>query len=344
MRRPADNALAMYDAGPVLPHYLQREPEHRPTAEYGNLAPRVGEVLELLWPDDPRNVSKRVIEYRVAVQHLDTDGGTATTREYPNCIALNPLAGLADRCVNTYRADGAQGRQGLGKGSKVLLLCLNGETASAVILGGIRDQADATDASLRETYGDHFYVWRFNGCRMIVTADGTFSLDRSGPTDINGDTLDGTPEDSVANLTFNSDGSVTLGARNSRTSAKAEQRFAVNQPARRLELHAGSAVHVGDATENVIRGKSYRTAQRAHHRTVRAVLQVAQGALASIQTSLEATAKLMVIPIVGPVLAASAFQALAVQVKILGTLCQQFNDSLAEFESDDWLSRYFLAQ
>ena len=144
-RSPTMQGTGGLTVEPVLPHYLEMRPPSGDGA-FGNMVMRVGEVQELIPPDDPRNLSKKFIEYRVLVQHLDGETLTGTSREYAHCVLINPFGGLADRAFWLLRADSKRDDTGLGKGSKVLMMCVNGEHNSAVILGGVRYETDAGDA------------------------------------------------------------------------------------------------------------------------------------------------------------------------------------------------------
>jgi hypothetical protein len=73
---------------------------------------RMGEVQDIIYPDDKRSRSKKFVEYRVLVQRRAN--GTGNTKVYENCMLWNPLAGLADRCEFTLRADTSENRDKTG--------------------------------------------------------------------------------------------------------------------------------------------------------------------------------------------------------------------------------------
>ena len=315
--------------GPVLPSYLDHLDERPPTAEYGNTALRSGEVVELIWPDDPRSLSKRVLEYRVRVQHAD-DGGAATTREYSNCVLLNGFGSVADRATWTLRPGGSASPEGLGKGAKVVLACLNGESASGVILGALRDEHETlTDTDTRKTLGDHFLSWRFNGIHTVVAADGTFSLNHYGPS--NEDGIVPSEQLKRSGFTMAPDGSLLLGARND-PNGSANQLIRVNQPDRKIELVAGNGVHLGTATDKMLLGSTYREAQGAYHDAVQLLLNLVEQTLGTISDALQSIATSMAIPLVGPVLAAPQIAAVAAQVKILKEIANKCAEEIEQFE------------
>lgn len=151
---------------------------------FENVRLRYGEVKRVVHPDAPASRSKRFIEYDVLVPHREND--TAVTKLYQNCLLVNPLGGLADYEVWTLRPSrpqpggaGADDFVELGLGSKVLLLCINGEHAEAVILGGIRDER-STDVG-RKARGHH-YERVFNGVTTTVEDDGSWQVEVKGKT------------------------------------------------------------------------------------------------------------------------------------------------------------------
>lgn len=175
----------------VLPAHLSGL-EHYDGGAFGNVRLRVGEVQAIYWPTDDKNISKTFVEYDVFVQHRSS--GTAASKMYNHCIALDRFGGLADTGTSTYRPDPAAARKNTkrepvpGQGSKVLLLCINGENHNAVIIGGIRDMN--ADKDVKEA-GHHLH-WRFNGIDLSISKDGELVLEYQGAQK-----ADGSLEDSV---------------------------------------------------------------------------------------------------------------------------------------------------
>jgi hypothetical protein len=172
----------------VIPSYLGMRSRGRPgdNGSQNNLALRMGEVKELVYPDNPRNISKRFIEYRVEVQHSDGNG-PGVGAIYEGCILANPLGGMADRSSFTLRADEAAqaSPDGIGTGSKVLLLCVNGQTTQAVIISGVRDTTQ--DQTTVESKADgHNLFWEFNGIGFKVNKDGEATVSFRGATKTDG--------------------------------------------------------------------------------------------------------------------------------------------------------------
>lgn len=154
-----------------------------------NVMLRIGEVQQIFYPEDQENVSKRFIEYQVLVQ-MRTNG-TAVTKMYEHCIAIDHFAGIADFSYATFRADNTatventQRRLAPGKGARVLLLCINGESLNAVVLGGIRNAAAPTDVKDTKDDGHHLRSV-FNGVDFSINKDGEFTLTYNGATQLDG--------------------------------------------------------------------------------------------------------------------------------------------------------------
>lgn len=168
----------------MIPHYLSSSSNQADA--FGNVLLRQGQVTAIIYPEDTRSLSKRLVEYEVLVQHRDPGTDTSTTRTY-RATLLNSLCGLRDRSRLRLRAE-KPGKDGSGRGSKVVVLCMNGEHAQAVILGGLRDERD-TDKGWRDE--DVAWDWEVNGVAASVDAAGELHLERGGPTDLAGEQSSG---------------------------------------------------------------------------------------------------------------------------------------------------------
>lgn len=142
-----------------------------------NLRLRFGEVKREILPTDKGSRSKTYLEYDVLVQHYEA--GSATYRLYHNCVLLNINAGLADYSYHSLRTSDKADFH-LGNGSRVYLLCVEGNDARAVIIGGPQQ---AKDSFLKDQ--KHF-VWEFNGVNFQVNPDGSFTITNKGKTNILG--------------------------------------------------------------------------------------------------------------------------------------------------------------
>jgi hypothetical protein len=176
----------------------------------GNYSLRIGEVQAIYYPEDRQNVSKMFIEYKVLVQHKAN--GTGVTKSYDHVLAIDHLGGIADYSYSTFRADNAatkvEGKfRKPGKGARVLLLCINGESQNAVIIGGIRNPVGPKDKKESGHHAHHV----FNGVDIEVNKDGEFTLTRGGASKVDGTLAQGVKEESTGTFVkFDKDGNVTV--------------------------------------------------------------------------------------------------------------------------------------
>lgn len=155
------------------------------TDGYGNHLLRLGEVKRVIYPEHKDSRSQKFIEYDVLVQHREN--GTAVTKMYHNCFLADPLGGFSDYSFRSLRVDEARTGEAsddaktveLGFGSKVLILCISGSHAEAIIISGIPD--DRRSDRGRKSKGHHL-EWVFNGVATTISDDGSFSIEYRGPT------------------------------------------------------------------------------------------------------------------------------------------------------------------
>lgn len=174
---------------------------------FGNVRLRPGEVQAIYGKNHAMNVSKKFTEYDVYVQHRANH--TAVSKMYNHVYAMDAFGGIADTYTYTLRADASGNRFPLkpGLGSKVLILCLNGENDNAVIIGGIRDSNGPVDDP---ALGHHLH-WRFNGIDASINKDGELVIEYQGAQNNDGSLADGVDEKSTGTtITFSKDGNVEI--------------------------------------------------------------------------------------------------------------------------------------
>ena len=291
---------------------------------------RRGEVREIIYPDDDRSISKKRLEYRVAVQHRDPFTNAASSRDY-QCSVADMLGGNADHLTWTYRVDPEGGDEaGLGLGSKVLVSCIDGSDAEAIIVGGTPD--DALEAEDVEKLGEklrdrgHHLVWVFNGIRIAVTKDGALILRRQGATDEKGKVKDSAAKEG-STLTMFKDGSILLGTfadrDDSPDASDVELRTWMDQAKKKIELVAKEGVHLGDADNKILLGTEYRNKEEQLHTQLRAQLNTLTGQCAAISALLQTGSALHIVPVAGPVVAAPIFQQAASMTAANNTVTPQ---------------------
>jgi hypothetical protein len=333
--------MPMLPNGDVVPSFLSVDsalPMYDGDA-FNNVRLRIGEVQELIYPDDKRSRSKKFIEYRVFVQQRSN--GTGNGKMYENCLLVNLFGGLADRCEYTLRADKSTDRpkEGVGKGSKVLVLCVNGSSNHSYIVGGVRDAKDLSDKDIAKDLGHHYY-WVFNGVSMYVDNDGQFLLTYNGKTDADGKT-EVKDSERGTRMAFLKDGSWNINTRDPDDQNKTDQYIFIDHKSRKsihraknewqLQVASGKAtiladqgLHVGDATDEVLLGKSYRDAQKQLNDKLADILQ---------QISIQLSSA--VDPSSG---------APITQVQAAGALCAQAVMAIKQFEASASAKNSFLSK
>ncbi len=216
---------------------------------------RMGEVSKIIYPKDEGSRTKLFTEYDVFVRH--SENGTYHNRIYRNCIVINGFGGLADQSTFTLRpSDSATEKdiKGLGKGSKVILLCINGVINNAIILGGIRDFNDVAekDFSTKENPGHHYH-FVFNGVDLLVNDNGEVVLTQKGPTDIEGKLITDKMEEE------NTETSVSL-LKDGHFEIKAKKEFNLDVSDGKTII-TSDGVELGDATDDMMLGTTYRDAE-----------------------------------------------------------------------------------
>lgn len=358
--------------GSVIPTQYSVERAGNYGSSWDNSVLRVGEVQEILYPDDQRNISKQVIEYRVSVQHHDTVMNAGVKRDYLNCYLINPLGGLADKLHYTLRGENSSNRKGLfGLGSKVLVLCINGLHRNAIIIGGVRDKTDTADKDNGKALGHHFH-FVFNGLDCAIDKAGGLTVTGGGATKIDGKVADdvdtklaGTMVKLLADGTFQVstlDAEEVLvvdkkGQRIELYTKDGEQFFRLNHKDHKVQLQAKSeldmtvtdgrvkvksqGVDVGDATDAWVLGTTYRRAESQMNQKLAAMNKALQAALAVAASTLNSGGGSMIIPIVGAVIASPQIVAAGAALQVAAQIALQMGQAIDMMEAtaDTYLSK-----
>lgn len=323
--------------GDVIASFLGVREDHRfyDGGSFDNIMLRVGEVQEVIYPDDKRSFSKKFVEYTVYVQHRGN--GTAATLLYTNCVLFNPLAGLTDRMVWKLRAAKTAGKTGdgiRGTGSKVLILCLNGETKNAVILGGIRDQDDPRDVDVAEknetaqnNLGQYLSAV-YNGVRLLVNTDGELAITYTGKRKDDGSVDDSVDSNAPGTQLFiTKDGNWGVTTKNSKETLK------VDHKNKKIILKCDNGVKVGQATDKVLLGSTYRKAQQQLNNQLYAEITGASTALLSAATTMQTATPTTVAAVVAS--AAASIQAASTQLRQAAQAIKQFENNAQQYLSQN---------
>lgn len=310
----------------LLPHYLAPQAPARPDS-FGDYTIKPGEVTEIVYPEDPRSIGKKLVEYVVEAQFLDPQTGTGRARTYRATLA-NHLAGSSEREVTILRHDRPNQKTGIGRGSKVIVACLNGEQNAAIIVGGLRDTTVDDDLGLK----DQGIVYRrdINGVSLVVKVDGSVSWALTGPKDLDGETT--REPDRIGSLRMSTDGSTAIGTG---TSAEGEQGdyVLVEAASRKVRVRAEGGLHVGQATESFPRFSTYRQAQASLHSQLQIQMAQCQVALTTCSSLLASAAVSMLIPVVGAILAAPSISQVGAQLALASQAFLQMTTAIRSFEA-----------
>jgi phage baseplate assembly protein gpV len=145
-----------------------------------NVKLRFGEVKREILPNSKESYSKLYREYEVLVQHYE--GGSATHRMYHHCMVLNSLCGLGDHSDMALRTSDKPDFH-LGNGSRVFLLCVEGNDARAIIIGGPQQRLDDSPKGLHKEL-------EYNGVNLQINDDGSWTLVNKGKTNSDGSMSD----------------------------------------------------------------------------------------------------------------------------------------------------------
>jgi hypothetical protein len=163
---------------------------------FQNTPLRVGIITESYDIDNQKNLSKNIPEYTVITKEMNVSGGT-DYKTYTNVISLDKFGGVADffeyrSRPNTAVVDKESNKPSYDfakqNGSLVLLLCLDGFSEQAVIIGGlpnIINEKTQRKTTLTKQNALHM-EGEYNGINWKVNKDGEFTLTFRSPTDNNG--------------------------------------------------------------------------------------------------------------------------------------------------------------
>jgi hypothetical protein len=346
--------------GTVIPSFLnviRNSSSLDPGSSVGNITLRVGQVREIIYPEDKRSSSKKFIEYRVTIEDIGNQGSGATV-EYNNCFLMNSFGGIADKLTYTLRADPKSKNKDdmLSAGSKVLVLCINGSSTNPVIVGGIRDSRK-TEKKDSEDLG-HNLFFEFNGLQATINDSGELQVKFRGKTKENGN-LDPSANSGAegTSILFDKDGNIKLATPND------DQKIEISHKDKKININAksecninvsGSAninasgsinltttstcnltaagmvtimspgVSIGMATDATLKGSSFRNAQQDMHNNLK-------GALDGVAAALNTAASMLTWNIPG---AAAALGSAAGSLGAASSALQSFESKSSQFLSD----------
>lgn len=305
----------------ILPSHMKlaKRLRHSDGGSFTDTGLHYGEVQRVIYPQDTNSKTRKYLEYDVLVQYRSKNKSGAG-RMYQNCIVANNLFGLADSGYQVLRAENSASKgTDYGLGSKVLVLCLNGETSQPVIIGGMPDPKDESQSHIDKDSGI-LLDYRFNGISVIVNKDGEFQLTYTGKTKINGDVDDNVQSEQAGHsLSLTKDGNVNV---------VTKQKMIV-KPDKGLE--------VGKATDKMALFETYRKQENICNNTI-------QQNMATLQNLLTALSAVIATASVTPVAPGAPVAALAPAAPIIVQAAQaagNISQAITVFEQqkDSFLSK-----
>jgi len=201
------------DNGTVLPSGLLNESMSSRlegfNKSYRDTPLRAGVIVASYSVNDPENRTKLATEYDVTTVQQNEDRG-ATTINYRKCLSSDALGGIADFFEMNFRQKTQQTYSGQAvrfagqNGSIVLLLCLDGTSNKAMIVGGFPhpDRETALVDTQPRLQGE------YNGVNIAINPDGSTSLTFKGATDNDGNVID--PSQGTTKVQISTDGSFSV--------------------------------------------------------------------------------------------------------------------------------------
>lgn len=358
----------MLEDGTVLPSFMQSSSMgvSGPDTVFSNISLVLGEVREIVRRKNPKSISKRWTEYTVEAQQAG--GGAGGTNLYAGCTVSSLFGTSADHFTYTLRADKNRPKNGIGVGSKVLLLCLNGSKTKAQIVGAIRDtgnDVDGTGYEGQDAESGHTLNFEFNGIRATINDNGELEVTFRGATNSDGSLRSDADSNATGSkAAFLKDGSVklTVGDQyvhldktNKKLAIQADTSWEVKvngnlnfdvtsqilmKTKSGCTIEAGGltkieslGLHVGGAGESMLLGTSYRTAEGIMNAQLIAGLTALASSLTVVSASLALAGPLMLIPVVGAMTASVPILTAAGAVAGAVTAVSTMLSAITAFES-----------
>lgn len=158
---------------------------------YKNTSMRVGVIVAIYPIDDDNNKTKLAPEYDVVAIEQNEDKGITSTL-YRNCMSAASFGSIADYFEANLRArkkkkyKGDSNRLADQNGATVLLLCLDGSSEKAIIIGGFPHPDRPTNLTDDQPHLEGEY----NGVHVQVDSTGAATFTFKGATDNDGNIVD----------------------------------------------------------------------------------------------------------------------------------------------------------
>jgi hypothetical protein len=226
-------------------------------------------------------------------------------------------------------------------GSYVLLACINGNSRFAYIIGAIGNpNAIMPD----ETYANNLhYISEFNGFRTSVDNNGDINFLRRGATNSDG-TLVNTSKTDIEYLSF-LDGKVSLAYTNGSdssgifltdvTDVTLTSIKSVTINTSDVNVTAPGGVKINNADEAFVNGTTYRTAENLLNSGLSSSNTALAAAVTTAASALASAAVAMVVPIIGPMIAAPFINTASIAIASMTGLFTEQATLQTQFEANE---------
>lgn len=140
-----------------------------------NFSLKIGVIVKVYDIDDEENHYGMGPEYDVMMFEQE-DNEPLNVIRYKNCIAIDKMGGIGDFHEKRYRTnqiDDIKEKSSQHDGDMVLVLCIDGNAAHGIILGGVNHPA--RDTTLTKEAGVHM-EGEYNGVNWQVNKDGELTI------------------------------------------------------------------------------------------------------------------------------------------------------------------------
>lgn len=368
--------------GAVIPSYLgvQARGKNRSLDTWLNDDRlRLGEVIDIVYPDDDRSYTKLTREYVLRAQYRNGDG-VMSTNEYRGVAMSSIFGSAADYFSAALRKDDSKDKDKteFGTGARVVFMCVGGDQRRALILGGIENYDEDQHPKPSKDSDPKLY-WEFNGFRLIIDKDGEAHIEMKGATKNNGELTDEADTKAKGTqLYFQKDGSLdiitgdgnednprfNLDLPNKKITITTKGEFKVDvkgditmlgnkkglidvedemriSSGKRVILSNTKGVHCGDANENWVKGKTYRNKESQMNSSLKDALNSAAQACSEAMINMNAASSANATPYTGGAAAQSSFSQVGSALGNIGKALTQMADAIGRFEynADDYLSK-----
>jgi hypothetical protein len=303
---------------------------------------RLGKIINIYPPDE----QYKTMTYDVLVGYCD--GGAEAHTPYYRVKTTTLFGGVADRINWIPRID-PNPKSFLRLNSEVLVMCVNGNSREAYIIGGIPHSYAGTE----ETYGNSIFLdFEYNGMNVFINEDGEFQLTRRGKTNADGSVADSEKhQDATYQQTINGehilgyigslDDSATDNAffkiskkdQNIKTYSKNNTEFKTDANLK-ITTANGMKVNPDAASQQAwLNGTNFRNQQQTLHTNLSTDIANLTAALTQATIALGVAAAANAAPMLGGVLALPGFGVMAYSLTQAITAVTKMGVDLANFEA-----------